>query len=267
MLIQRVITGAIFGIAVTVAVLLSPTFVAAAALGVLFVAGAWEWAALARLEPRSRILYVAAFAAVMLAGPLWVLRPDAVAAALLVAVVWWALALVAVVTYPRPLPHAAVAAAGIAALLPPWAALTHLHAAVAAGPGLAMTVIAIVWSADVGAYFTGRAIGRVKLAPNVSPGKTWEGVAGGVALAAIVAAAAARLLALPVLPLVAVGAATALVSVLGDLTVSICKRNVGVKDTGRLLPGHGGVLDRIDSLTAGVPAFVLGLLAAGLIHH
>jgi len=260
------ITGAIFGAAVTIAVLFLPTTIAAAALGLLFVAGAWEWAGLARLDRAARLLYVAAFAAALLAAPWWVFRRDVIAAVLVVAVVWWALALVAVVKYPFRLPLAAVVVAGLATLLPPWAALTHLHAALSVGPELTLTVIAIVWSADVGAYFTGRTIGRTKLAPNVSPGKTWEGVAGGVVLAGIVAAVAAVALDLPVAPLVAVGCGTALVSVLGDLTVSICKRNVGVKDTGRLLPGHGGMLDRIDSLTAAAPAFVLGLLAAGLVR-
>src|SRR5690606_7006029 len=151
------------------------------------------------------------------------------------------------------------------ALLPPWAALAYLHGAGDDGPGLVLTVFAIVWSADSGAFFTGRALGRHKLAPAVSPGKTWEGVAGGVILAGVVAGAAGYLLELPVGALVAIGAATALVSVLGDLTASIAKRNIGVKDTGRLLPGHGGMLDRIDSLTAAAPAFVLGLIAARLV--
>src|SRR5690606_473075 len=170
-----------------------------------------------------------------------------------------------VLTYPRRLPLAPVAAAGYAALLPAWAALTHLHGVVALGPQLAMTVLALVWAADTGAYFTGRSLGRTKLAPAVSPGKTWEGVAGGVVTAGIVSAVAAVWTGLPLGTLVTVGAVTALVSVLGDLTVSIGKRNVGLKDSGRLLPGHGGMLDRIASLPAAAPIFVLGLLAAGIV--
>jgi phosphatidate cytidylyltransferase len=128
-----------------------------------------------------------------------------------------------------------------------------------------MTLLVIVWAADVGAYAIGRWLGRVKLAPKVSPGKTWEGVTGGVLLAALAAWAAAVLLGLPAAPLIGLGIATALASVVGDLTVSMFKRNVGLKDSGTLLPGHGGVLDRIDSLTAAVPIFALGLKLAGLL--
>lgn len=265
MLIQRIITALILGSAVTVAILFFSTAVAAAVLGLLFVAGAWEWAGLARLRPGARLVYVGAFVVAMLAAPWWVFSREIVALALLVAIVWWLVALIAVLTYPRKVPLRGVAIAGFAALLPAWAALTHVHGAMEHGPGLTMTVLAIVWSADTGAYFTGRSIGRTKLAPHVSPGKTWEGVAGGVVVAGCVTAVAAHLLDLPMGPLVAVGVVTALISVLGDLTVSIGKRNVDMKDSGNLLPGHGGMLDRIDSLTAAAPAFVLGLLAAGLI--
>ncbi len=125
-----------------------------------------------------------------------------------------------------------------------------------------MTVLAIVWAADVGAYTFGRWLGRIKLAPAVSPGKTWEGVSGGLLVAAAAAWIAAILIGLPAGALLALGVVTALVSVLGDLAVSVFKRNVGLKDTGTLLPGHGGVMDRIDSLTAAIPVFVLGLMLA-----
>jgi phosphatidate cytidylyltransferase len=101
--------------------------------------------------------------------------------------------------------------------------------------------------------------GRTKLAPAVSPGKTWEGVTGGLLIAGLAAGAAAAWLDLSVSRLVVLGIGTALISVLGDLTQSMFKRNVGLKDSGKLLPGHGGVLDRIDSLTAAVPVFVVGL--------
>jgi phosphatidate cytidylyltransferase len=157
-----------------------------------------------------------------------------------------------------------VAVAGLVVLLPSWWLLVTLHAT-ARGPALSLTLMSIVWAADVGAYGFGRWLGRRKLAPAVSPGKTWEGVSGGVFVAALVAAGAAQLLSLPVGALVALGVVTALVSVLGDLTESLFKRNVGVKDSGSLFPGHGGVLDRFDSFTAAMPLFVIGLIWLGVL--
>jgi phosphatidate cytidylyltransferase len=142
----------------------------------------------------------------------------------------------------------------------------RLHRDGALGAELAFTLLMIVWAADVGAYAFGRLLGRTKLAPAVSPGKTWEGVTGGLLTAGLAAGVAAPWLELPVSRLVVLGVATALISVLGDLTQSMFKRNVGLKDSGKLLPGHGGVLDRIDSLTAAVPAFVVGLWALNLIR-
>ena len=172
---------------------------------------------------------------------------------------------VAVLTYPRKLAMGTVGAAGFVALVPSWLLLVRLHGEVPLGHALAMTALAIVWAADVGAFTFGRAFGRTKLAPAVSPGKTWEGVSGGVASAAAAAWVAALLIGLPAGTLLVIGIATSLVFVVGDLAVSVLKRNVGLKDTGTLLPGHGGVMDRIDSLTAAVPVFVLGLMLARIV--
>ena len=155
--------------------------------------------------------------------------------------------------------------AGVVVLLPSWALLVRLHGDGTLGARLAFTLLLIVWAADVGAYAFGRLFGRRKLAPAVSPGKTWEGVTGGLVTAGLAAGLAAAWVGLPASRLVALGVATALISVLGDLTQSMFKRNVGLKDSGKLLPGHGGVLDRIDSLTAAVPVFVVGLWALNLI--
>jgi phosphatidate cytidylyltransferase len=261
----RVITGALLGVALVATVLFLPTQLMAAIFGVLWVIGAWEWAGLARLGATARLVYAAACAAGMVAALLWA-GPDAALAILGVALVWWVLAFLAVVTYPRKFAMSTVAIVGIVVLLPSWLLLVRLHGSGGSlGHGLAMTVLAIVWAADVGAYTFGRWLGRVKLAPAVSPGKTWEGVSGGVLAAAAVSWAAALWLGLPMGAMVVVGIATALVSVVGDLAVSVFKRNVGLKDTGTLLPGHGGVMDRIDSLTAAIPVFVLGIRAAGLV--
>lgn len=264
MLITRIITAIFLGAAVTGTVLFLPTPAAAAVLGVLWLAGAWEWGGLARFGSAQRALYVAVVAACM-AG-LFVIGSAVESTTLAVALVWWALALLALLSYPHRFAMTTVVLAGFAVLLPSWLLLAQVHALQPLGRGLTMTVLVIVWAADVGAYFVGRLFGRVKLAPAVSPGKTWEGVSGGVLFAGLAAWAAAWLLGLPPGAMIAVGIATALISVVGDLTVSMFKRNVGLKDTGALLPGHGGVMDRIDSLTAAVPVFMLGMKLAGVGH-
>lgn len=264
MLTTRIITAIVLGGAVTASVLLLPTVVAVAVLAILWIAGAWEWAGFAKLEARGRVAFVAVLLLLM-GATLAAIGPMLADVTLAVALGWWAVALAAVLSYPRTFATPVVILAGALVLVPSWALLAHLHGGGQLGHALTMTVLVIVWAADVGAYAAGRMFGRVKLAPHVSPGKTWEGVSGGLVLAGLAAWLAARLLGLPGLALVSLGLATALVSVLGDLTVSMFKRNAGLKDSGRLLPGHGGVLDRIDSLTAAVPVFVLGLKLAGVV--
>jgi phosphatidate cytidylyltransferase len=259
----RVITGALLGVALILTVLFLPTPLMATVLGVLWVIGAWEWAGLARLGAGARLAYAVVCALGMVAAHLYA---DAGASfvLLVIALAWWVLAFGAVLTYPRKFAMSTVGVAGFVVLLPSWFLLVRLHGSAPHGHELAMTVLGIVWAADVGAYMFGRWLGRVKLAPAVSPGKTWEGVSGGLALAAAAAWAAALWLGLPAGAMVGIGIATALVSVIGDLAVSVFKRNVGLKDTGTLLPGHGGVMDRIDSLTAAIPVFVLGLRVSGI---
>ena len=261
MLLQRIITAGIFGIAITAALLFASPFVAAAVLGLLWLAGAWEWGGFAKLGLKARLAYTALFAVALTLGWRW-LDMETARIVLVAALAWWAVALVLVISYPRQFGAPFVAVAGVVVLWPSYVLLVRLHDA--AGARLAFSVLLIVWAADVGAYVFGRLLGRTKLAPAVSPGKTWEGVTGGLLLAGVAAGVSAAWVGFPTGRLVALGVLTALVSVLGDLTQSMFKRNVGLKDSGKLLPGHGGVLDRIDSLTAAVPAFVGGLAALGL---
>ena len=257
MLAARIATALVFGVAITAAFLYAPSPVTAAVLALLWLAGVWEWAAFARLPTSLRVAYTLVFAAAM--GLAWGLNGQGFELLLIAAVLWWLFALILVVRYPRNFTPTFVALAGIVVLLPSWALLVRLHRDGTLGAELAFTLLLIVWAADVGAYAFGRLFGRTKLAPAVSPGKTWEGVTGGLVIAGLAAGVAAVWLDLSVSRLVVLGIATALISVLGDLTQSMFKRNVGLKDSGKLLPGHGGVLDRIDSLTSAVPAFVVGL--------
>jgi phosphatidate cytidylyltransferase len=263
MLLARITTAVVFGVAITAALLLASPPVAAGVLGLLWLVGVWEWAGFAKLEALGRVAYTVSLAVAMALGWRWLGEQGALAL-LVAALAWWALALVLVLRFPRSFGPGFVAFAGVVVLWPSYALLVRLHADGVLGAELAFTVILIVWAADVGAYVFGRWLGRTKLAPAVSPGKTWEGVTGGLLLAGVAAGTAAWWLGLPVSRLVLLGVLTASISVLGDLTQSMFKRNVGLKDSGKLLPGHGGVLDRIDSLTAAVPLFVVGLWALGV---
>ncbi len=263
MLITRIITAAFYGVAITAAVLFLPTAGVAALFGGLWLAGSWEWAGFARFRTSGQVGYSLLFAAAMIAV-WWFSGPTLAIGMLALALVFWLLAVGAVLRFPLPFATEVVVVSGFIVLLPSWWLFVRLHGAVPHGRGLAMTLLAIVWAADVGAYAFGRWLGCTKLAPAVSPGKTWEGMAGGLLAAGLAAGIAALWLDLPLVRLAVLGVVTALVSVLGDLTQSMFKRNVGLKDSGKLLPGHGGVLDRIDSLTAAIPVFAGGLLLFGI---
>ena len=175
---------------------------------------------------------------------------------------WWIIALGWVMFAPTRGGSVAAAIAGLLVLVPAGVALIRLRLE-DNGAWLVLFSLVVVMGADVGAYFAGHRFGRTKLAPQVSPGKSWEGVIGGVVASLIVAAIGAVLLDWPALPVMLLAAGAAAFSVVGDLTESLMKRHTGLKDSGRLFPGHGGVLDRFDSLSAGIPVFVLGLIKVG----
>lgn len=236
---------------------------------VAVLAGAWEWAGIAK--PR-RARWKAL--GLVLAGLLLALCYHYMDGVLTLYVVglslpWWAAALVLIMLRqdgrrfsPGLLSQAGI---GMMVLVPAWVAVVALHAHPEfRGPALVACLFIVVWSADTGAYYTGKRWGRHKLAIHVSPGKTLEGLFGafGFGLAAALLCALLLLEAsrgeLP--PFLLVCAATIAASVIGDLTESMIKRSGGVKDSGELLPGHGGALDRIDSLTAAAPVFFAGLL-------
>ena len=265
MLIRRIVTALIFGITVIAALGLLPSLWAGVVLGAIWLAGVYEWAGFAGLGKSARLGFVLVNALLMAAiGQL--LHFDVLLYWLLsAALLWWLLAFATLCSYPREFSVLWTIAAGLATLVPAWGLLAWLHSETVDGPMLILALLAFVWSADSGAYFFGRAFGRRKLAPSISPGKTWEGVIGGLLTAAVVGAATGFLAEEGMLRVAWVAAATAALSVVGDLNVSMFKRNAGLKDSGRLLPGHGGVLDRADSVTAAVAMFVLGLILVGII--
>jgi phosphatidate cytidylyltransferase len=161
--------------------------------------------------------------------------------------------------YPTAIKPPVTAVCGVFVLLPAWLACVHLILVEPLGAEWVLLVLVIVWAADVGAYVVGRRFGRVRLAPRVSPGKTWEGLLGGLAGAALGASFGGLYFGWPAAQFIPLGLSVGAISVVGDLTVSMFKRNAGLKDSGRLVPGHGGLLDRIDSVNAAVPLFVIEL--------
>jgi phosphatidate cytidylyltransferase len=145
--------------------------------------------------------------------------------------------------------------------------MLYLHSHFEQGSWMLLYLFTLVWIADIGAYFSGKKFGRNKLAKTISPGKTWEGVVGGVLLNLVwmlVVFSLSQGFGLALLPFLLIGLITSALSVVGDLFESILKREANVKDSGKLLPGHGGILDRIDSVIAATPVFVAGLYLAGL---
>jgi len=244
----------------------APVWVAVAAGTVLMALGAWEWSAFAGWRsPLERGGYVAGIALAM-AVLAW-LVPEVIRlpVVLWIALFWWVLAFFWILRYPTPVPPGISAVAGFLVLVPAWLAMVAILTLPRAGPELLLLVLCVVFAADIGAYFAGRRFGRAKLAPSVSPGKTWEGLAGGLLLAGLAAALGARILNLPVSFMGMTGLGIAALSVVGDLTESMFKRSVGLKDSGHLIPGHGGVLDRLDSVAPALPTYALALSWLGIL--
>jgi phosphatidate cytidylyltransferase len=234
---------------------------------VLVLIGAWEWAAfIGNGSNAARIAFTTVVAAALVAALyLYVHRPDQVRVVMTAAMVWWMGAFFWVCLAPARVHPLAAGFAGLMALVPCWLALVYVTLTTNTTHWVLFT-LALVWAADTGAFFAGRWFGRVPLAPRVSPKKTWEGVFGGILASALVAWLAARFLFnVDVWPFVVTCIAVAALSIIGDLTESMLKRAVGLKDSGSLFPGHGGMLDRIDSVTAAAPALVFALIGLKII--
>ncbi|MGY2187556.1 phosphatidate cytidylyltransferase [Pseudomonas sp. MAG733B] len=235
-------------------------------IGLVVTLGAWEWARLAGFDAQPmRIAYAAVVALMLL---IMHILPGLAPWVLGASVIWWGIATYLVLTYPRSSEHWASAACklviGLLILLPAWQGLVEIKK-YPLGNWLIMAVMVLVWGADIGAYFSGRAFGKRKLAPLVSPGKSWEGVYGGLALSLVITVLVGFFRDWTVAELfkgLICAAVIVFISVVGDLTESMFKRQSGIKDSSNLLPGHGGVLDRIDSLTAAIPVFAVLLWMA-----
>ncbi len=265
MLAKRIVTAVVALIIVLSAIFYFPQHVTLVLLGVIMCAGAWEWAAIARFPGLPAALSYSAVIAIAITLVWFAVHqyPELLHAIYWIALAFWVIAFLLILRFPVPFSRAAGLSAGLFMLVPAYLAMANIYVG-ENGPARLLLVLVIVWAADVGAYFAGRRFGRRKLAPTVSPGKSWEGVFGGLLLVALVAVVGAQLTGIDLSLLLPLSLLVAAVSVVGDLTVSMFKRNADIKDSGRLFPGHGGVMDRIDSICAATPLFALALsMAAG----
>jgi phosphatidate cytidylyltransferase len=258
MIRARVISAAVLVVLVIVAVFALPPLASTLAISLLLAACAWEWSAFQGRGMPGRVAFLLVTAASCVL--LWCLsaEPRGLNRILWSAVVFWSAAGLWLVLLPWPVNRALAWFTGVLALSFAWLALARMRMDWQLGSWWVMYGLLIVWVADSCAYFTGRRWGRRKLAPKVSPGKTWAGLYGGLAGAALLGFAATPWLSRSAELLVVLTVVVALYSVAGDLTESLFKRHAGMKDSGSLIPGHGGFLDRFDSLLAAAPVLMLG---------
>jgi phosphatidate cytidylyltransferase len=272
MLKQRITTAAILIPLVLALIILPPTTWFAAIVAIVFVGAAWEWSLLAGCRTTASRGIVAVAAAILLAALIVVRTPGLLVVLTLVGVAWW----IGCCFWLRHFTFAAAPnaenrmlklGAGAFVILPTLASAMLMHSG-PQGNWWTLLALVIVWAADTGAYFSGRHFGRRKLAPQISPGKTWAGVYGAVLAGGFVALLGGFLLGVrdgaQLVGLLLLGVVTVAIAVVGDLFESLMKRHAAVKDSGSLIPGHGGLLDRLDSVFAALPVFVAGKLLLGL---
>ena len=263
MLALRVMTALVLAPVFLAGIFFLPPAGFALFIGVFLLLSAWEWGGLCDFGRGGRVLWSLLLAAA--AAGIHLLELEAEVA--LIGALAWIPGCLAVIAFPagrglwqRP---AARALAGLLMLLPAWAGLVLLQAR-DGGAWLVLWTMVLVWGADIGAYFAGHAFGRRRLAPEVSPGKTLEGLAGGVLAALVLSAILAGAAGYGVDSLgwlIVASVAVIAASVVGDLMESLVKRVAGVKDSGALLPGHGGILDRVDAVLAAAPVAAVVLTA------
>ena len=259
MLKQRVLTAVVALGTLLIVLFVLPPVMKQAVIIVLILIGAWEWSGLLKLESMlMRLAYVILIAAFLTIASFGVVDNITIDIVLKFALVWWLMVPIWMFMFPTPIPILVGWICGMFVLIPTYFAIISLQ------PDMLLSVLIIVWMTDTGAYFTGKHLGKVKLAPRISPKKTWEGVFGGLLVVAVMVLLTASWLQIDIAALLPFCLAVAIISIIGDLTVSMFKRNAGVKDSGQLFPGHGGLLDRIDSVAAAAPLFVLGINWIGL---
>jgi len=272
MLKHRLLTAIIL-IPLVIWLLSLSSLILAIAMGIIVTIGAWEWAAICGWQHLlARSFYCFAIGLGLL-GAYWFWQQTIMSYILMATCLWWLVAFYWVIRYQQgykllPKAHFIKALLGFFILIPTWIALLVLHKHEVYGWHFVVFLLVLIWSADSGAYFAGRRWGKTKLANQISPKKTWEGVGGALLLSSFIALGYVWLNSMPLMTaslFLLLSLITVVVSILGDLFESLFKRQMDIKDSGQILPGHGGILDRIDSLTAAAPIFVTGLIFLGKI--
>ncbi len=265
MLKQRIITAAILVPLMVVSILYIPGNIFSLLLAFFICIAAWEWSKFIEYSQKLQ-KYIYVLSTIFIISISYIYRDTLLAKSIIfLGVTWWLCATGLIIAYQKekysvPSTQFIKSVIGLLILVPAWMSLIVLHAEID-GPHLVLFLFILIWLADTTAYFIGKQIGKRRLASRTSPGKSWEGVIGALLAASLLSLgymivvkphyAAVGLFALCII--------TVAFSIVGDLTESMFKRIVGIKDSGRILPGHGGVLDRIDSLTAAAPIYVMGL--------
>lgn len=269
MLRLRILTAVVLGCVLLAALFLLPPLWTVLGLGAVWLAGAWEWSRFGGLRSMTlRALYCCAIALLLLLAWLWSAAPSQLMTLLAAGCAWWIGALFWILLAPEWQRPRLALFCGVPVLVPSFVALGRLVLASGGpvgGPLIVLWLVLLVIASDIGAFFVGRRFGRSKLAPRVSPAKTWEGALGGLCAVALVAWCGSVRFDLPAGSSIGFGCAVGIFSIIGDLTESMFKRSAGLKDSGAILPGHGGIFDRIDSVTAAAPLYALGLFGSGVI--
>lgn len=265
---QRLITALILAPLMIGGIFFLPIEQFAYFIGFIVTVAAWEWANLSGYtSPAVRIIYAGVIAlSVFAVGYVMHTDPELHFTILKIGALWWLFACFLVTQYPKKVAiwqaKPVRAALGFLVLIPMWVGFVTLKSQEYSAL-IIVYVMLLIWGADTGAYFAGKAWGNAKLAPNVSPGKSWAGFWGGLATTGLIAVVFSlcvnkwlKDMSVDDFTLLAIITfITAIISVMGDLVESMMKRHRGIKDSSQLLPGHGGVLDRIDSMAAAVPVF------------
>ncbi len=291
MLVTRIITATVLAILIALAVFELPLEYFSLLIALITLMAAWEWTNLVSISTMyKRILFLVVFILPMLGLNFWTQILELVATLtnwpdvrdysgilewlVIAPVLFWITAMILIRNAPTNLLNLQLkmrykAFIGWFILLSAWMFLTRLRAFY--GPEMTMYFLLLIWGADVAAYFTGRKWGTTKLAPEISPGKTVAGVRGALVLGFMLAVAFIGYYSFRdgfvwtrILDFVLLSLVTVVISIYGDLFISLVKRQGGLKDSGNMLPGHGGILDRIDSVIAAIPLFYAGIILIGL---